>query len=242
MQSSKLITGLMKGTVPFSKKTLSHLSGLIKEYPYFQTAHFLHTLNLLYLKDTRFTFDLRKTAIYLPDRERLFFKVEEQFFTSELMEAAEKEKIPVDSPAEIINSFLSKKNNETEIESFETKSSPVSTDYISYFLSDNDENDETPSFKHQEIIDEFLKKDAVSSIKINLKNQDELSEKHIDKDSGSTNDEGFFSETLAKIYIKQKKYNKALEIIRALNLIYPEKNRYFADQIRFLEKLIINTK
>ena len=37
-------------------------------------------------------------------------------------------------------------------------------------------------------------------------------------------------------------YEKALQIIQNLNLKYPEKNIYFADQIRFLEKLIINTK
>ncbi|MFC2457437.1 MAG: tetratricopeptide repeat protein, partial [Prevotella intermedia] len=36
------------------------------------------------------------------------------------------------------------------------------------------------------------------------------------------------------------RYSKALEIIQRLNLLYPKKNRYFADQIRFLEKLIIN--
>ena len=54
--------------------------------------------------------------------------------------------------------------------------------------------------------------------------------------------ESFFSESLAKIYIKQRRYAKALEIIRKLNLNNPEKNIYFADQIRFLEKLIINVK
>ncbi|MDY5978814.1 MAG: tetratricopeptide repeat protein, partial [Phocaeicola plebeius] len=32
------------------------------------------------------------------------------------------------------------------------------------------------------------------------------------------------------------------EIIKKLNLKYPKKNTYFADQIRFLEKLIINAK
>ena len=37
-------------------------------------------------------------------------------------------------------------------------------------------------------------------------------------------------------------YDKALEIIKKLNLKYPKKNTYFADQIRFLEKLIINAK
>ena len=47
---------------------------------------------------------------------------------------------------------------------------------------------------------------------------------------------------LAKIYIKQRRYGKALEIIRKLNLKYPKKSIYFADQIRFLEKLVINEK
>ncbi|MBR5689616.1 MAG: tetratricopeptide repeat protein, partial [Prevotella sp.] len=56
------------------------------------------------------------------------------------------------------------------------------------------------------------------------------------------NEEGIFTETLAKIYVKQGRYDKALEIIQRLNLLYPKKNAYFADQIRFLEKLIINNK
>ena len=55
-------------------------------------------------------------------------------------------------------------------------------------------------------------------------------------------DESYFTETLAKIYVKQQRYDKALEIIKKLNLKYPKKNTYFADQIRFLEKLIINAK
>ena len=55
-------------------------------------------------------------------------------------------------------------------------------------------------------------------------------------------DDSYFTETLAKIYIKQHRYEKALEIIKKLNLNYPKKNAYFADQIRFLEKLIINAK
>ncbi len=61
-----------------------------------------------------------------------------------------------------------------------------------------------------------------------------------DNDSGKDNDEGYFTETLARIYIKQGRYSKALEIIQRLSLNYPKKNAYFADQIRFLNKLIIN--
>ena len=48
------------------------------------------------------------------------------------------------------------------------------------------------------------------------------------------------SESLAKIYIKSHKYERAFEILSRLSLDFPEKSRYFADQLRFLRKLIIN--
>lgn len=40
--------------------------------------------------------------------------------------------------------------------------------------------------------------------------------------------------------IKNRKYAEALAIIEELNLKNPEKSIYFADQLRFLQKLIIN--
>ena len=73
--------------------------------------------------------------------------------------------------------------------------------------------------------------------------QDTIPDDEIEEIQEETNlEDSSLSETLAKIYIKQHKYDKALEIIKKLNLNYPKKNAYFADQIRFLEKLIINTK
>ena len=70
----------------------------------------------------------------------------------------------------------------------------------------------------------------------------EEEEEESEKIEEEPEEESYFTETLAKIYVKQQRYSKALEIIRKLNLKYPKKNAYFADQIRFLEKLIINAK
>ena len=50
------------------------------------------------------------------------------------------------------------------------------------------------------------------------------------------------SESLAKIFIKQGRYERAYDIISNLSLNYPKKSAYFADQLRFLRKLIINAK
>ncbi|MDE5608018.1 MAG: hypothetical protein K2I64_03690 [Muribaculaceae bacterium] len=47
------------------------------------------------------------------------------------------------------------------------------------------------------------------------------------------------SQSLAKIFIKQGHYRQAYEIIHSLSLNYPEKSIYFADQLRFLRKLIL---
>jgi len=53
-----------------------------------------------------------------------------------------------------------------------------------------------------------------------------------------TDDNSLLSESLAKIFIKQGRYERAYEIIYNLSLNYPKKSIYFADQMRFLQKLI----
>ena len=48
------------------------------------------------------------------------------------------------------------------------------------------------------------------------------------------------TETLAKIYIKQSNYRKAIMVYEKLSLIYPEKISYFATQIQNLKELLNN--
>ena len=52
-------------------------------------------------------------------------------------------------------------------------------------------------------------------------------------------DNSLLSESLAKIYIKTKRSERAYEILNRLSLAFPEKNAYFADQLRFLRKLML---
>ena len=61
---------------------------------------------------------------------------------------------------------------------------------------------------------------------------DEIPENVFDMAVNSiTMEEDMASESLANIYIKQEKYDKAIEMYRKLSLLYPEKNLYFARKI-----------
>jgi len=103
----------------------------------------------------------------------------------------------------------------------------------------------------QELIDQFLESSANNETKIRLKPEADkaVGEASIEEVaaleqmvSSFNLPEDSFTDTLARIYLKQKRYDRALEIFKGLSLKYPEKNVYFADQIRFLEKLIIHIK
>jgi len=87
--------------------------------------------------------------------------------------------------------------------------------------------------KGDEIIESFIKNEPQISPpkpeKINIENKAKKSaEDHSD----------LVSETLAKIYIEQMLYDKAIETYEKLSLMFPEKSRYFADLIQSIEKKI----
>ncbi len=65
---------------------------------------------------------------------------------------------------------------------------------------------------------------------------------HDNVDAPVQTDDTMFSESLAMSYIASGKFEAALEIIQHISADNPEKSIYFADQIRFLRKLVLNSK
>ena len=154
------------------------------------------------------------------------------------------DEISVDRTMSLIDAFLDTLPAETV--SLEAEGA-AAVDYVSAYLKDQcaEESTDVPALRGQDLIDEFL---AGGSEKIAIDFRGDNVQEPAVADAGPLEPEespaeaSFFTETLAGIYIKQGKYEKALEIIKRLCLEYPNKNRYFADQIRFLEKIIKHIK
>lgn len=237
-----------------NRETLVELRLLLERYPYFQTARLLYLKNLFVLHDISFGEELRKAALYVVDRRMLFHLIEgHRFAVPSRQRLSNGEGVAgLDRTLSLIDAFLSSSPDE-ESDPKGVVPVDVTTDYTSYLLREEKSDSsvtEIPRMKGQSLIDEFIEKSADESLlpaAADVKDADppaleDLAEETSKEVEEDTEDESYLTETLAKIYIKQRRYSKALEIIKKLNLKYPKKNAYFADQIRFLEKLIINTK
>ena len=239
-----------------NKDTLYDLRMQLIRYPYCQTLRLLYLKNLFLLHDISFGGELRKSTLYITDRSILFYLLEgDTAYPLEIEKKIlinEEDTDSQDRTLFLIDNFLSNLPEEsiTHIELDYT------TDYTSYLLQeDNNElqTENSPQLKGIELIDGFIERSENEQVVYLAPQADDVKDEHeYDEDVNSlsepthqvskSDEEDCFTETLAKIYIKQRRYSKALEIIKKLSLKYPKKNAYFADQIRFLEKLIINAK
>ncbi|MCX2573609.1 hypothetical protein [Pedobacter sandarakinus] len=85
--------------------------------------------------------------------------------------------------------------------------------------------------KGAEIIEKFLKEDPT----IKPPKPEQIDTENKAKKSAEDRYD-LVSETLAKIYIEQMLYHKAIDTYKKLSLKYPEKSGYFADLIQSIEK------
>ena len=240
-----------------TKSTLQDLRQMIDEYPYFHAVRLLYLKNLAVIQDVRLEKELKKMSVFIPDRRLLYHLINEppadmdkrmeqrppsaSKTKTELAFEVIEETIPVDEPDEqdFVSKFISKP----------VTLQMASSDYSNWLAQNVDDiptEDGTGNrLKHQELIDSFIATESKLSQRMNpagvkkdVETADGNEKSNYDPSENTSLDDSYFTETLARVYISQKRYDKALEIIRVLSLKYPEKNRYFADQIRYLEKII----
>lgn len=251
---------LLNSNAPISITEAEELSILLNKYPYFQCAHALQLKGFKTNFDTRYNQALKTTAAYTTDRSVLFdyitaldfivFVPKEipsvNNFTNDLNKTSnnliEDYLVSNIDDEEKFNRSITIKTEEEQLEigkplSFEENDTYSFNEWLQLStikpIDRSKEIESTTSKKdiQTSIIDNFISTNP--KIKTPDKNHPIID---ISESSDSAN-ESIMTETLARVYLEQKKYNNAIKAYKILSLKYPEKSGYFADQIKAIIKI-----
>ena len=242
-------TSLSKNYDALNEEQRLALEKITYRYPYFQAAYALYLKSLKEQEKFNFDLILKKTAVISPDRNTLYewLNTDQKTQNSETLPIQEKEKtksiletkIKVKVSQDEVSEVDTKSSNVEVVEETPKKPLPVNLSFLEWIewtknnsptiLQDSEPEN---SFEDKiDIIDAFLKNNPkIPPVSANTAKQNLSKEIKFDK-------EELMTETLAKIYVKQGKFKKALLSYKILSLKYPEKNSFFADQIKAIKDL-----
>ena len=214
---------------PGNNNQKKELENIIYEFPYFQLAHAIYLKSLKIQDQFNFDLILKKTAILSSRRKLIFNWIEnsENNLFNILEESAKsktrKSKI-LDNQDKVIFEADNAKEEEPRM---------FFVDWVLSYTDNEKESENRPLDSKIEIIDSFLEKNPKINTKTEKGNEDAI----LDLASDNLfNKSELMTETLAKIYVKQKKIKKALYAYKILSLKYPEKSSLFANRIKKLQK------
>jgi hypothetical protein len=224
----------------------AELKNVINKYPYFQTARTLYLKGLKKQDSFKYNKELKITAAYTTDRTILFNYITSKNFV------LEKDNIHQEINTKISNekvkefSAIKKRNNPTESLKTISKELKIGAP-ISFQKSENFSFNQwlqlsikKPIVREEKPVKIISKKTKI--IEKFIKNNPKISPLSKDKKpyitiSDNNQDSALMTETLAKVYLEQKKYENAIQAYRILSLKYPEKSGFFADQIKRVKNL-----
>jgi hypothetical protein len=256
---------------PKSEDQRKEFEKITYRYPYFQSAYMHYLKTLKAQEQYNYDLILRKTALLSPERETLHQWLEKDL-EKEIMQPLEvirNKAVDKDNPktaatdeTEIIK--LVKKENSTQTQTAESiqlgknkketikekplkkakpkkKEMPVAMTYVDWVIYSS--KGKIPQEENKNSLDE-----KIALIDTFLENRPKIPPVRQDQPkvdlsaNNEFNKEELMTETLAKVYLHQKKFKKALYAYQILSLKYPEKNSFFADQIKNIKQLQQKTK
>ena len=230
IKDTKSLFSLIDQFDPNNKDHLSQFEELMKIYPNF------HLLRVYYLKALQkqevlsFDKNLSHTSIATYDRELLYQFIESDLTSNKITK--KNRKVQKVKPKKNVSKKITKERNIVQkIKSNDPSPKTLKFSEWASYLNSKKASSKKNNLHNFQLIDDFLKTTERRIPNKNLKNNEDLSEK-----SWSPNYE-LMTETLAKVFVKQKKFKKAIEAYQILGLKYPEKNSLFANQIKEIKKL-----
>lgn len=247
-----------------SRANFSDIRDLLAAYPFVSTFHLLYQKGLSNENDVICDSELHRTALFSPDRNRLML-----LLMPKPAEAAVAEQPAVKPTVKVENLVGNEPVKPAVAKPLTKVSDAIVTKpaaQVSVALSTPETEmgeratEEPNTMRFGAEVDAFLShfESAQASRKAQVADDAPVKVQRVnaqpEADDGDDDDEPvrkpipandeapateFFTETLAKIYIKQEKFQKAIHIFEELCVRCPEKKEYFTEQIRFLQKLIM---
>ena len=224
INSSDTFFSMIDDFDPNNKVLLENIGDVLIQHPNFQLLRVLYLKSIKSQNSKDFDKALSHASISTYDRELLYEFLDTDIIPNKIKEEQIDDKVNKNIKEKIIieNDSAEDISVTKEMEFYK---------WFSYIKSNKTLNDYSEVEKKFALIDNFLNNKKRIDPDRNLLNTEDLSEKSI------TSQDELMTETLAKVLIKQKKYDKALEAYQILSLKYPEKNSFFADQIKKIHKL-----
>ena len=234
----KIFNELISGKRPLDLDATNQMIDLLKTYPYLQPAQVLVTK---YLKDKSLFYKdaLQKAAVLSLDRKLLFQFIEDTPFVykEETVAANDDDQIVETNNEKTTEVNTSEKIPKKVAEEKDAKSGIVASkkEKMGYldWLQQITSSKETISKDFLDPIDRFLK----NKPKI-VATRDKTTKPPAVIGKSIAEKQMLMTETLANLYLKQKKYDKAIQAFKILSLKYPKKSSYFANQISEIKRKI----
>ena len=261
---SEDFTSLLQNPTQIDTSKTELLSEIIEMYPYFQSARAIQLKALKTTNSFKYNQALKKTAAYTIDRKVLFeFITSQNFNKNTYQEIDVLEEIEVIDPETIEalqeNNISNPEFTIEESKPLEIENEPIETllelgkpiqfkstephsfnewmQLISKKTIDRAEISVIPPEKSEKNEDKFHLIDKFIESKPKIKPVDKNAVFQDITPKQSVENESLMTETLAKVYLEQKKYGSAIKAYRILSLKYPEKSGFFADRIKAIKTL-----
>lgn len=247
-----------------SLQATTQLDNITEKHPYFQPAHALRLKGLKLYKNFLYNKALKKTAALSTDRSILFEWITSPSFSqnkiaNEITRQAERIETP--KLEEELDEVLHMNTNEAakvldphlfeaaqtlalgkaldfdkkEAHSFSewlkvTQAKPIQREGVHKVRDEKITEKQKKQDRKSRLIDDFIAANPKISPAKKAVKEDINPEKDYFPDQ-------LMTETLARVYLEQRNFNKAIRAYKILILKNPKKSGFFADQIRAIEKL-----